>query len=127
MAQSKEEIGWTVTSNKFAILIAFLFFLFIVILQLSSTLRTTDFFLHNAFARTMLFYMPVIASLACLCLSIYAYIKTIEPLRKYGRPFTLFCIVVSSFFLLCTVIPLIWSYLASYEVKQILEELRVRP
>ena len=105
------------TFKKYAILSAFLFFVLIVILLLSTTFRTTDFFLHNAFARSMLFYMPVIASLACLCLSIYAYIKKIEPSRKYGRPFTLFCIVVSSICLLCTVIPLIWSYLASEMVK----------
>lgn len=91
------------------LLVTFLACIFV----LYEPLRMSAFFQQNKFLRTMLFYVPALLAISSLCLSIYAYIKKIEPLKKYGRPITVFGIVASFICLLCAMIPLILGIIFS--------------
>jgi len=59
------------------------------------------------------FYSPVILSLLCLYLSIYAYILKIELAHRFRRQATTIIIVLSSICALLSLTPVFWVYFSS--------------
>jgi hypothetical protein len=75
-------------------------------------LRESEWLHQNILLSNILFYIPTVLSLCLVYFNIYAYLSKVEPVRRFGRPLTVFCIVVALFCLLCSITPPILGYLS---------------
>lgn len=98
-------------TNRFYMISSIILFSLIAFIFLSHEYMVeSEWVLQNTFLPAILFFAPTVLSLCCLYLSIYAYKSKVEPVKRFGRPITIFGIIFALICLVGSLIPPISGY-----------------